>query len=152
VPLPRLYVVRSDMHGRWDTEYLPVDSTRYGEAPTCPACGAFIGGRHWLDPLRVSLTVHGEGPAHFALFGGELLVARSALDALRDERLAGLETVRSVEVTDCRGWSLADLPRYVYPELRVGAAADVERCVIVSDRANPCGWCGPNAADAVGAA
>ncbi len=33
----------------------------------------------------------------------------------------------------------------------VGSAADLERSVIVSDRAQSCDWCGPNAADAIGA-
>ena len=78
-------------------------------------------------------------------------MAWPAVEALRGRGLTGVETVRSVEVTAARGWPLRGLPQYVYPELRVGAAADVERSVIVSDRANPCPWCGPNAADAVGA-
>jgi hypothetical protein len=146
VPLPRLYVVRNDMHGPWGTEYVPADPARYGEAPTCRACGAFTGGRRWLDPLRVALTVHGQGPADFAFFGGgEFLVTAAALEAF------DLGAVRPVEVTECRGWPLADLPRYFYPELRVGPAVDLERTVIVTDSASPCAWCGPNAADAIGA-
>jgi hypothetical protein len=152
VGLPLLYVVKADMHGRWDTEYLPSESARYGAAPPCPVCGALTGAKRWLAPLRVSLTVRGEGPADFAFFSsGDFLMTRSAVDVLREQGLSGLEADRSVEVAAVWGWSLPDLPRYVYPELRVGPAVDVERSVIVSDRPNPCDWCGPNAADAIGA-
>ena len=151
MPLPRLYAVGSDMHGRWDTEYLPMDPARYGDAPTCPRCGAFIGSRQWLEPLRVSITVHGEGPADFAFFGaGDFLIATTATETLREHAVTGVEVVRPVEVGAARGCPLRDLPQYVCPELQIGAAADVERTVIVSDRANPCEWCGPNAADAIG--
>jgi Protein of unknown function (Gmx_para_CXXCG) len=148
--IPRLSVVGSDMHGRWDTEYLPADPANYGDAPTCPECGAFIGSRRWLDPLRASLTVHGEGPGDFAFGAGDFLVTESAVASLRDQGIVAFEKARTVAVTASRAWSLGDLPRYVYPDLPVGPAADANRSVIVSNRPNPCGWCGPNAADAIG--
>jgi hypothetical protein len=151
MPLPRLYVVQSDMHGRWDTEYMPVESARYGDAPTCPQCGAFIGARKWLDPLRASVSVHGEAPGDFGFFGSaDFLVTRAAVASLRVLGIAAFEDARPVDVAASRGWPLHDIPRYVYPELPVGPAADLDRSVIVSARANPCEWCGPNAADAIG--
>jgi hypothetical protein len=150
MPVPPLYVVRSDMHGRWDTEYQPTDSAHYGNAPTCPECGAFIGAREWLDPLRVSLTVHGEGPGDFAFGGGDFLVSDTAVASLRQSKVRAFERARPVEAAASRGWPLRDLPSYVYPEVPIGPAADVRRSVILSERANPCDWCGPNAADAIG--
>jgi hypothetical protein len=149
-PFRALYVVGSDMHGRWDTEYLPANPAHYGEAPACPECGAFIGGRRWIDPLRASLTVHGEGPGDFAFGVGDFLVTESAVASLRDHDIVAFERARPVAVTTSHGWPLRDLPRYVYPDLPVVPAADVNRSVIISDRPNPCRWCGPNAADAIG--
>lgn len=117
--LPRLYVVQSDKHGPWDTEYEPVDTASYGDAPTCPRCGEFIGMRRWRDPLRASVAVHGEGPADFAFRGGgTFLVTEAAVELLRVPGIAAFAHARPVHVAASRGWPLADLPSYVYPELK----------------------------------
>jgi len=49
----------SEYGSEYDTEFLAAEDANYGEAPRCPVCGRFTGGRQWLPPLRVELELHG---------------------------------------------------------------------------------------------
>jgi hypothetical protein len=62
-------VLPGEFDSEFDTEMLPADPVVRGEAPTCDACGRFIGMLGWRPPHRADLTLHGRSWGDFAFRG-----------------------------------------------------------------------------------
>lgn len=114
---PRFFVLKDDMHGRYDTKSLAADSSDSGDAPRCPQCGDIIGMRTWLPPYRVELELYGEEFGDFVESTGyDFLVSERFVEAFRAEGLTGLQGFYPVEVERLRKRSrkprTATVPRY----------------------------------------
>ena len=127
-----------------DTEMLEADPVVLGDAPRCDACGLYIGGRPWLAPHRVELTLHGAhwGDFAFRTSGGEdMLMSERAAVRYRDAGLTGLAGFEEVEVSRIRGTSEAP-PGYVHVAVQRGTAAvDEKSSKLIRAEAPTCSRC-----------
>jgi hypothetical protein len=83
------------------TDFLEAEVGRMktGEAPTCPVCGAAIGGLPVLSPRRVKLRLWGRHFSDLAFGGGtEVLVSTRFRDAFLRSGLTGFSGFAPVEI------------------------------------------------------
>jgi hypothetical protein len=143
---PRFFVIKDDMDSGHDMSFERTGGT-IGEAPRCPHCGAFIGMRAWLPPLRGKLMLYGEGFGDFVKVpGGGYLVSARFAEAFLAERLTGIPDFQPVTIVRVssrrRSLKSASPPPYFYMNpVFGGAAVDEARSRI--RRASPisCDWC-----------
>jgi len=76
------------------------EGARYGEAPTCPACGKYVGMLQWLPPYRIELDTWGRHYADVIIpaGNGDLIISERFLDIYRSHGLTGLSEIQPVEV------------------------------------------------------
>jgi hypothetical protein len=101
--LPRFFVLKDDLHGRYDTKFSKAEPVNRGDPPPCPQCGVGIGMLTWLPPYRGDLELYGE---HFGDFvetsGYDFLISERFAEAFRAEGLTGLLGFHPVEVVRVR--------------------------------------------------
>jgi hypothetical protein len=113
---PRFFVLRDEMHGRYDTQFSHVAPENLGEAPQCPQCGRTIGMLTWLPPHRTELELHGEDFGDFVHGPGyEFLISERFADSLRPEELTGLLGFHPAEIVRIRGKGNKPKPSLVAP-------------------------------------
>ncbi|XXF77754.1 hypothetical protein P2318_32600 [Myxococcaceae bacterium GXIMD 01537] len=151
---PRFFLLRAEMHGRHDTKFDKVEPVTRGDAPRCPACGAFIGMLTWLPPYRVDLELYGAALGDFVDGPGyDLLFSERLAEAFRVEGLTGLLGFHPAEVGRVRrkgnGPRLVGVQRYfVVTPCHGRAAVDMARSRIRHDEPVACAECrnlGPDA-------
>jgi len=120
---------RSEYGSEYDTEFLAGDNANYGEAPRCPVCGRFTGGRQWLPPLRVELELHGRqfGDVVTGAGGSDLLVSPRFEEVYGSNGLVGLEGFAPVEIVKVKS------RRRATPEPPAYRRADVARSEVAID-------------------
>jgi hypothetical protein len=127
-----------------DTEMLESDPVVLGDAPRCDACGLYVGGRPWLPPHRVELTLHGEHWGDFAFRGDggeDMLMSERAAAAYQDAGLTGLTGFEEVEVTRLKGLS-EQPPRYLHVAVPRGSAAvDEKHSKLIRNAVPTCSQC-----------
>lgn len=144
---PRFFVLREAVDSSHDTDFDTVGKDNLGAAPQCPRCGAFIGMRTWLPPLRGELTLYGQGFGDYVKGPGSgYLVSERFAEAFRADGLTGLPDFQPVELVRVRrrkrGLNTSAPPPYFYVSpIFGGAAVDDARSRI--RRASPvaCDWC-----------
>jgi len=85
---------------------LVANGTKRGDAPTCPACAAYVGGRRWLPPFRVEITIVNGGFTDITSVGGgsdSLLLSERFVKAYHAEGLTGLTGFERVEIVNVKG-------------------------------------------------
>ena len=152
----RFFVVtRPEPGSHWDTEYMPSDGTRYGDAPRCAACGVFTAMREWLPPCEVTVRAFGKAYGDFAFFSrADFLTSDHATNALRSSRLHGIAEYRPV-ATLKHSPAASPPPRYFHPILTKGAPRiDRKRTVLKTGElfaGDVCDVCLSRPLDAIGA-
>jgi hypothetical protein len=133
----------------YETSFVPVEGACYGEAPRCPACGVYVGGREWLPPYEVELQLHGDDWGDVAYFGSDLLVSRRFADAWDRVQLTGLEILEPVHIVQPRR---VEVPQYLRTAVSLSdTAVDEAQSTIVRDRPPTCVVCRSGGMDAIGA-
>ncbi|MCP3063719.1 hypothetical protein LXT21_33590 [Myxococcus sp. K38C18041901] len=128
---PAFFVLTSQRGSPHDTELSTVEDQERGDAPTCPACGGFIGMRTWRAPHRVELKLLGDAPGDFipsSGVGSDVIISERFADAFRAAGLTGLKGFEPVEVLRVRPAKGASkgkdtpLPRYLAVTATFGSA------------------------------
>ena len=117
-------LLRGAFQSEYDAEMLETDPVHLGDAPRCPTCSRFIGGRPWLPPYRAELTLHGSKWGDFAFRGAvgeDFLIAHSVSERFRAASLSGLSGFEPVEITRVGGTKIA-APDYVHVAVEIGSA------------------------------
>jgi hypothetical protein len=97
---PRFFVLKDDMHGRYDTKFSKTEPVRREGAPRCPQCGDPIGMKVWLPPYRVELELYGKEFGDFVEGPGyDFLMSERFAEAFRADGLTGLLGFHPIEVT-----------------------------------------------------
>jgi hypothetical protein len=148
-PNPHFFVLRHALGSRHDTSF-EREGNSLGEAPRCPRCGAFIGMREWLPPLRGVLQLHGEDFGDFVKGPGSgFLISKRFADAFRSEGLTGLSGFLPVEVSRVRGRRRGS-PHYLFvTPIFGGAAVDEPRSRIRRSHPIACDACRETGVDAI---
>ena len=136
----------SEYGSEYDTEFLAAEDPNYGEAPRCPVCGQFTGGRQWLPPLRVELELHGRqfGDVLTGSGGSDLLVSPRFEEVYRSNGLVGLEGFEPVEIVKVRSPHrlTPEPPAYRRADVAPSEVAiDVERTGVVRGGPIECSYC-----------
>jgi hypothetical protein len=136
----------SEYGSEYDTEFLAAEDAKYGEAPRCPVCGRFTGGRRWLPPLRVELELHGRhfGDVVTGFGGSDLLVSPRFEEVYRSNGLAGLEGFEQVEIVKVRSRHRVTPEPPAYRRVDVApseVAIDVEETGVVRGGPIECSYC-----------
>lgn len=85
------------------TDALMAKGSQTGDAPSCEACGKYIGMREWLPPFRVELETWGRSFGDLAFAGGrDLLASQRFVELWKAESLTGLRGFEPVEVVKVR--------------------------------------------------
>jgi hypothetical protein len=118
---------------------------RLGDAPRCPKCRNYIGGRKWLPPYRVELELVGGGFGD-VVFGtrDSVLISERFRDLFQAAGLRGLEGFDPVEVVRVKGARKAkeQSPRYYRVDIARGQASiDDVASGIERDRPVTCDLC-----------
>ena len=139
----RFYVLVPARGSESDTEFFKSDPIRRGDAPTCDACGRFLGMRRWLPPRKAQLVVHGERAGDFAFASSsEFLVSESVASVLDDEGLIGLNALEEVDVPAILRPGPAQPRRYFFGEVTLqGADLDPSRSDIERTDPSDCDVC-----------
>lgn len=136
----------SEYGSEYDTEFLAAEDANYGEAPRCPVCGRFTGGRRWLPPLRIELELHGTdfGDVVTGFGGSDLLVSPRFEEVYRSNHLAGLEGFEPVEIVKVRSRRRVTSEPPAYRRVDVApseVAIDVEETGVVRGGPIECTYC-----------
>src|SRR5688500_3319273 len=104
------------------TECVYVDGSPMGEAPRCPACGAFIGALPLLPTIRVELETWGNefGDLAFGWGGDELLLRDRFWKLYQHSGLTGLIDIGPVEMAKLKSHRKLREPAPRYYCCRVG--------------------------------
>ncbi|WP_224368554.1 imm11 family protein [Hyalangium versicolor] len=154
-PEPRFFVLKDDMHGRYDTQALDADSSHSGDAPRCPQCGSIIGMRTWLPPYRVELELYGEEFGDFVESTGyDFLISERFAQSFKAESLTGLLGFHPVEVERVRKKRKKSkdtlMPRYFAVTACFGRGAlDEARSRIRRNKPVTCQECRSTGVDAI---
>jgi hypothetical protein len=143
----RFFVLMHAIDSSHDTSFETVGKDNLGDAPRCPHCGAFIGMRTWLPPLRGELKLYGEDFGDYVRGPGSgSLVSGRFAEAFRADGLTGLPDFQPVELVRVRSRrrvpnSSSPPPYFLVIPMFGGAAVDESRSRI--RRASPlvCDWC-----------
>lgn len=128
------------------TDFRPADGTKRGDASRCPKCGAFVGLKPRLPPIRIELETWGRrfGDLAFST-NNDVLVCERFRDAWLSSGLTGLSGFGSAEVvkiTARRGKVPKPMPNYfVAMPGRSRAAVDDSASGIEYDRPWICEEC-----------
>lgn len=135
-------LTQSNPESHWDTEYMPVNGTRYGGPPLCPECGGPIASRVWLPPYSVEVKTYGKAFGDFAfLAASKFLMSKHAAEAWT---AAGLMGVREFHPVDIQSHSPRSIraPEYFVPVIDTGVTRiDVHGTVIMPSATPPHGLC-----------
>jgi hypothetical protein len=141
----QFYVLRPVIPSQHETEYIPVRSPAFGEAPRCPRCGSAVAPRPWIAPRRAAVVGHGweYGDVVFGLAEG-LLVSERFRRAYDAEGLTGIAELAPLAAVRCRPRPAGGDPGYAYCTFQRGGAIAVPRDARtqVTPGRPPCDLCG----------
>lgn len=119
-------------NGFADTEFIRGTKTKLSnDAPTCPKCGQYIGGRKWIPPYYIELEMYTRQFGNVVLgTGGDKLVVDDCFKSRFEKvNLTGLEFLGKAEISKiiCRGGvkkkQLSEPPLYYIARIQYGSAA-----------------------------
>lgn len=127
------------------TDYVTIEESVLGEAPTCPVCGNFIGMLPILPPIVVEIKSQGEQWSHISFgSGNELLISDQLKKEILNLNLTGIERMEPVTISKSKGRRrfMPQLPEYWMSSIIFSQkAVDDEKSGIVRQRSWTCPHC-----------
>jgi hypothetical protein len=149
----RFHVLKGVVGSEAETWYEPIGEPRLGEAPRCPVCGNWIGGKEPLPPYVAKLRAFGHivGDVAFDMASDDLLVSERFLCVWHDAGLHGLEGAGDVELRGLGASARASqVGRYYHVRPgRTGARIDVAESCLMHAGPVTCPLCGGAGIDAI---
>src|SRR5712692_1225597 len=127
------------------TDFLPLESTKKGEAPKCIKCGQYIGMLPLLPPIRVELETWGDTFGDIAFGPGEeLLASKRFWNLFQSLGLTGLVPVAPADVVKVKSHRklIQEQPSYLcFRVVRSKAAIDEKKSGLVREGPWTCNEC-----------
>lgn len=127
------------------TDYVTIEESVLGEAPTCPVCGNFIGMLPILPPIVVEIKSQGYQWSHISFgSGNELLFSDQLKREILSRNLIGIERIEPVSISKSKGRSrfMPQPPEYWMCSITFSRkAVDDEKSENVRQRSRTCPHC-----------
>jgi len=149
----QFHVLKGVVGSRAETWFEPIGEPRLGDAPRCPECRGWVGGKEWLPPYVVNLRVFGEaaGDVAFDMASDSLLISGRFLRLWRDAGLRGLDDASEVKLAGL-GASGRASPAGQYFHVRpgrTGARIDASASSLIHAGPESCRLCGGTGIDGI---